>query len=86
MEELEADGVDTALVLRQAGAPSPFTYIIVDSEGGLAPDCCLRRRRITPLQAQFSSAVNMHMLISMQAPHDRTYQPMAAMSSSTAHQ
>ena len=33
VEELRADGVDTGLVLRQAGAPSPFTYIIVDAEG-----------------------------------------------------
>ena len=31
--ELQADGVDTALALRQASAPSPFTYIIVDSAG-----------------------------------------------------
>ena len=33
VEELNADGVDTGLVLRQVGAPSPFTYIIVDAEG-----------------------------------------------------
>lgn len=39
VEELVADGVDTGLVLRQAGAPSPFTYIIVDAEG--VPNSCL---------------------------------------------
>ena len=33
VEELAADGVDTGLALRQPGAPSPFTYIIVDAEG-----------------------------------------------------
>ena len=33
VEELNADGVATDLVLRQPGAPSPFTYIIVDAEG-----------------------------------------------------
>ena len=36
VEELNADGVDTKLVLRQAGAPSPFTYIIVDAQGGVS--------------------------------------------------
>ncbi len=32
----QADGVDTQFVLRAAGAPSPFTYIIVDRQGMLA--------------------------------------------------
>ena len=35
VEELRVDGVDTSLVLRQPGASSPFTYIIVDAEGVL---------------------------------------------------
>lgn len=29
----QADGVDTSFVLRAVGAPSPFTYIIVDRQG-----------------------------------------------------
>lgn len=33
LSELQADGVDTSLVLRAAGNPSPFTYIIVDRQG-----------------------------------------------------
>ena len=46
VEELRANGVDTALVLRQAGAPSPFTYIIVDVAGvlTLAVPCAWPRR------------------------------------------
>ncbi|KAL4458589.1 hypothetical protein ABPG75_013454 [Micractinium tetrahymenae] len=32
--EFQRDGVDTQFVLRAAGAPSPFTYIIVDRQGG----------------------------------------------------
>lgn len=32
--EFERDGVDTRHVLRAPGAPSPFTYIIVDRQGG----------------------------------------------------
>jgi sugar/nucleoside kinase (ribokinase family) len=36
ISELEADGVDTSLVLRAKGSPSPFTYIIVDRSGALA--------------------------------------------------
>lgn len=31
--ELQAAGIDTQLVLRAAGHPSPFTYIIVDRAG-----------------------------------------------------
>ena len=31
--ELENDGVNTTYVLRAAGYPSPFTYIIVDRSG-----------------------------------------------------
>ena len=31
--ELKADGVDTSLILRATGHPSPFTYIIVDRSG-----------------------------------------------------
>ncbi|KAF8065876.1 STP13 [Scenedesmus sp. PABB004] len=34
ISELQADGVDASLVLRAAGHPSPFTYIIVDRAGG----------------------------------------------------
>lgn len=34
MRELEDDGVDTSGVIRAAGHPTPFTYIIVDREGG----------------------------------------------------
>ena len=30
VSQLQADGVDTAALLRQAGAASPFTYVIVD--------------------------------------------------------
>lgn len=30
---MQGDGVDTQFVLRAAGAPSPFTYIIVDRQG-----------------------------------------------------
>jgi sugar/nucleoside kinase (ribokinase family) len=33
MRELEDDGVDTSGVIRAAGHPTPFTYIIVDREG-----------------------------------------------------
>jgi hypothetical protein len=33
-QELESDGVDASMVLRAAGHPSPFTYIIVDKSGG----------------------------------------------------
>jgi hypothetical protein len=33
--ELQGDGIDTSLILRAAGHPSPFTYIIVDREGEL---------------------------------------------------
>ena len=33
VRELKADGIDTNLVLRAAGHPSPFTYIIVDRSG-----------------------------------------------------
>jgi hypothetical protein len=33
VSELQADGVDPSLLLRAAGQPSPFTYIIVDREG-----------------------------------------------------
>lgn len=33
LAELRGDGVDTAHVLRAAGSPSPFTYIIVDRLG-----------------------------------------------------
>lgn len=33
VSELKADGVDTAHIMRAAGAPSPFTYIIVDRAG-----------------------------------------------------
>ncbi|CAG9466024.1 unnamed protein product [Pedinophyceae sp. YPF-701] len=32
--ELESEGVNTAGLLREPGFPSPFTYIIVDREGG----------------------------------------------------
>lgn len=32
-EELQADAVDTRLLLRGRGQPSPFTYIIVDVAG-----------------------------------------------------
>ncbi|WIA17202.1 hypothetical protein OEZ86_014349 [Tetradesmus obliquus] len=35
LSELHADGIDTSLVLRATGHPSPFTYIIVDREGAL---------------------------------------------------
>jgi hypothetical protein len=31
--ELQGDGIDTSLILRAGGHPSPFTYIIVDREG-----------------------------------------------------
>ncbi|PRW59942.1 pfkB family carbohydrate kinase [Chlorella sorokiniana] len=34
LAEFKGDGVDTQYVLRAAGAPSPFTYIIVDRQGG----------------------------------------------------
>eukprot|EP00882_Tetradesmus_deserticola_P005402 GHRQ01005685.1.p1 GENE.GHRQ01005685.1~~GHRQ01005685.1.p1 ORF type:complete len:493 (+),score=89.17 GHRQ01005685.1:314-1792(+) len=34
LRELQRDGIDTSLVLRAAGHPSPFTYIIVDRDGG----------------------------------------------------
>ncbi|KXZ55104.1 hypothetical protein GPECTOR_3g258 [Gonium pectorale] len=34
LSELRADGIDTSAVLRAAGHPSPFTYIIVDRTGG----------------------------------------------------
>ncbi|KAK9822274.1 hypothetical protein WJX74_002061 [Apatococcus lobatus] len=34
LAELEGDGVDVSHVLRAPNAPSPFTYIIVDREGG----------------------------------------------------
>lgn len=36
LAEFARDGVDTRCVLRAPGAPSPFTYIIVDRQGGLA--------------------------------------------------
>lgn len=32
--ELHSDGIDTTHVIRAAGHPSPFTYIIVDRQGG----------------------------------------------------
>ena len=32
--ELERDGVDTSHIMRAPGCPSPFTYIIVDKQGG----------------------------------------------------
>ncbi|KAJ9528441.1 hypothetical protein QJQ45_020277, partial [Haematococcus lacustris] len=32
LEELEGEGIDTRQVLRAAGSPSPFTYIIVDRQ------------------------------------------------------
>lgn len=44
--ELRGEGVDTAGLLRAAGAPSPFTYIIVDRQGegrclaACLPGCC----------------------------------------------
>eukprot|EP00775_Hariotina_reticulata_P013293 gene13293-13423_t len=34
ISELKSDGVGTELLLRAAGHPSPFTYIIVDRQGG----------------------------------------------------
>jgi sugar/nucleoside kinase (ribokinase family) len=34
LAEFQRDGVDTSCVLRAPGAPSPFTYIIVDRQGG----------------------------------------------------
>ncbi|GLC72810.1 hypothetical protein PLESTF_001295700 [Pleodorina starrii] len=34
LSELGADGIDTTHVLRAEGHPSPFTYIIVDRQGG----------------------------------------------------
>ncbi|GMH38663.1 hypothetical protein BSKO_06547 [Bryopsis sp. KO-2023] len=34
ISELQGDGVDTSNVIIAEGAPSPFTYIIVDREGG----------------------------------------------------
>ncbi|KAG2501376.1 hypothetical protein HYH03_001164 [Edaphochlamys debaryana] len=34
LTELHADGIDTQHVLRAPGHPSPFTYIIVDRQGG----------------------------------------------------
>ncbi|GIM06443.1 hypothetical protein Vretimale_10760 [Volvox reticuliferus] len=34
ISELHRDGIDTAHVLRAEGHPSPFTYIIVDRQGG----------------------------------------------------
>uniref|UniRef100_A0A7R9YT32 Carbohydrate kinase PfkB domain-containing protein n=1 Tax=Chlamydomonas euryale TaxID=1486919 RepID=A0A7R9YT32_9CHLO len=34
LRELESDGIDTSCVLRAEGSPSPFTYIIVDRDGG----------------------------------------------------
>ena len=37
--ELHAEGVDTAALLRQKGAASPFTYIIVDQ--GAATRTCI---------------------------------------------
>lgn len=33
MAEMQHEGVDTAALLRAEGAPSPFTYIIVDRQG-----------------------------------------------------
>jgi len=38
--ELQEDGVSTELLLRAAGHPSPFTYIIVDRQGGSTADRC----------------------------------------------
>jgi sugar/nucleoside kinase (ribokinase family) len=35
--EFERDAVGTGHLLRAAGAPSPFTYIIVDRQGGSGP-------------------------------------------------
>lgn len=37
LAEFRRDGVDTAHMLRAPGAPSPFTYIIVDRQGAPAP-------------------------------------------------
>jgi sugar/nucleoside kinase (ribokinase family) len=37
LSEFAADGVDTRHVLRASGAPSPFTYIIVDRQGAPPP-------------------------------------------------
>ncbi|KAK9845779.1 hypothetical protein WJX81_002155 [Elliptochloris bilobata] len=34
LAELQGDGVDTSHVMRAADSPSPFTYIIVDRQGG----------------------------------------------------
>ena len=36
VEELNSDGVDTAHVKFTEGAPSPFTYIIVDRAGAFS--------------------------------------------------
>ena len=40
VKELESDRVKTDYVLRAKGCPSPFTYIIVDREGGCAQTWC----------------------------------------------
>jgi len=47
VQGLAEEGVDTSAVLRQEGAPSPFTYIVVDCAGGTrtcihtpGPPCC----------------------------------------------
>ncbi|KAG2424569.1 hypothetical protein HXX76_014449 [Chlamydomonas incerta] len=51
--ELHADGIDTTHVLRAAGHPSPFTYIIVDRQGGTrtcihTPGAALEPAEMTP--------------------------------------
>eukprot|EP00887_Chlorella_sp_A99_P006384 scaffold3.g6384.t1 len=51
--ELRREGVDTGGLLRAAGAPSPFTYIIVDRQGGTrtcihTPSEPMRPEELTP--------------------------------------
>ncbi|GFR48228.1 hypothetical protein Agub_g10089, partial [Astrephomene gubernaculifera] len=64
ISELQADGVDTSHVLRAAGHPSPFTYIIVDRQGGTrtcihTPGAPLSPAEISPalMDAVLSDAV-----------------------------
>lgn len=40
LAEFQRDAVDTSHMLRAEGSPSPFTYIVVDREGGTC--CCCR--------------------------------------------
>jgi hypothetical protein len=81
--ELQEDGVSTELLLRAAGHPSPFTYIIVDRQGGSTADSSGSLRTysadcvstLLAVLAYFISCMSSPMLLQTDMPRNRQCVP-----------